>query len=77
VCDVLFVGWRRQSPTADYLHGEIRSAENPPRPYPRQVEIAIVRYEEATNGVLVTTQDGTTHHGHILVGADGIHSRLR
>ncbi|KAL4772853.1 hypothetical protein BDW60DRAFT_216088 [Aspergillus nidulans var. acristatus] len=42
-----------------------------------QVEIAIVRYEEATNGVLVTTQDGTTHHGHILVGADGIHSRLR
>ncbi|KAL4758219.1 FAD-dependent oxidoreductase [Aspergillus foveolatus] len=37
----------------------------------------IVGYEETTDGVLVTTQDSTTHHGHILVGADGIHSRMR
>ncbi|KAL4812982.1 hypothetical protein BDW67DRAFT_188103 [Aspergillus spinulosporus] len=37
----------------------------------------VVGYKETTDGVLVATQDGTTHHGHILVGADGIHSRVR
>ncbi|KAL3440368.1 hypothetical protein BJX65DRAFT_290643 [Aspergillus insuetus] len=37
----------------------------------------IVGYEETEDGVMVTTQDGTTHHGSILVGADGVHSRVR
>lgn len=37
----------------------------------------VVDYAETKDGVTVTTQDGQTHHGHILVGADGIHSRVR
>lgn len=37
----------------------------------------VVAYEETDDGVTVTTQDGKTHRGHILVGADGIHSRVR
>jgi 2-polyprenyl-6-methoxyphenol hydroxylase-like FAD-dependent oxidoreductase len=37
----------------------------------------IVGYEETEEGVIVTTQDGTTHQGSILVGADGVHSRVR
>ncbi|KAF9892640.1 hypothetical protein FE257_001042 [Aspergillus nanangensis] len=38
---------------------------------------AITSYEETDEGVVITTQDGLTHHGHILIGADGIHSRVR
>ncbi|KAL4742467.1 hypothetical protein BDV11DRAFT_211152 [Aspergillus similis] len=37
----------------------------------------VVAYEETDDGVIVTTQDGKTHRGHILVGADGIHSHVR
>ncbi|KAL4995974.1 hypothetical protein BDV10DRAFT_187579 [Aspergillus recurvatus] len=37
----------------------------------------IAGYEELTDGALVTTQNGTTHCGHILVGADGIRTRVR
>lgn len=29
------------------------------------------------NGVTVQCDDGTTHNGHILIGADGVHSRVR
>ncbi|KAL3478169.1 hypothetical protein BJX99DRAFT_245688 [Aspergillus californicus] len=38
---------------------------------------AIVGYEDIENGVVVTTADGQTHHGHILVGADGVHSTVK
>lgn len=38
---------------------------------------AVVSYEETADGVIVTTGDGKTHHGHILVGADGVHSRVK
>ncbi|KAJ5680157.1 hypothetical protein N7455_008755 [Penicillium solitum] len=38
---------------------------------------AVVGYEETPQGVIVTTEDGEQHHGHILVGADGIHSNVR
>ena len=31
----------------------------------------------ATNGVMVKTRDGETFTGDILIGADGIHSRVR
>ncbi|KAL4940542.1 hypothetical protein BDV06DRAFT_196363 [Aspergillus oleicola] len=37
----------------------------------------VVEYEETVDGVTIMTQDGSSHQGHILVGADGIHSRVR
>ncbi|KAL4953547.1 hypothetical protein BDW69DRAFT_200095 [Aspergillus filifer] len=37
----------------------------------------VVDYEETTEGVTVITQDGQSHRGDILVGADGIHSQVR
>lgn len=39
--------------------------------------IAVESYEETSDGILVTTSDGNSHSGSILVGADGIHSRVR
>ncbi|KAJ5557524.1 hypothetical protein N7494_001439 [Penicillium frequentans] len=38
---------------------------------------AVVGYEENAQGVILTTEDGDHHHGHILIGADGIHSKVR
>ncbi|KGO78275.1 Monooxygenase, FAD-binding [Penicillium italicum] len=38
---------------------------------------AVVEYEETAQGITVTTEDGEQHHGHILIGADGIHSKVR
>ncbi|KAJ5689708.1 hypothetical protein N7462_004100 [Penicillium macrosclerotiorum] len=38
---------------------------------------AVVAYEETPEGVIVTTEDGEKHQGHILIGADGIHSKVR
>lgn len=38
---------------------------------------AVVSYEEADDGVVVTTNDGCSFRGDVLVGADGIHSRVR
>ncbi|KAF2259027.1 monooxygenase FAD-binding protein-like protein [Lojkania enalia] len=36
-----------------------------------------VRYEEDASGVTAYFQDGSQFHGDIIVGADGIHSRVR
>ncbi|KAJ5359754.1 uncharacterized protein N7496_012167 [Penicillium cataractarum] len=38
---------------------------------------SVANYDETAEGVIVTTEDGTKHHGHILIGADGIHSKVR
>ncbi|KAE8151336.1 hypothetical protein BDV25DRAFT_152791 [Aspergillus avenaceus] len=38
---------------------------------------AISSYDELEDGVVVTTQDGLSHYGSILIGADGVHSRVR
>ncbi|KAJ5096787.1 hypothetical protein N7456_007508 [Penicillium angulare] len=40
-------------------------------------QTAVIGYEENSQGVIVTTDDGKEHHGHMLIGADGIHSRVR
>ncbi|KAJ5971292.1 uncharacterized protein N7479_001210 [Penicillium vulpinum] len=40
-------------------------------------QTAIASYEETEHGIIVTTEDGEEHHGHILIGADGIHSKVR
>ncbi|PSL00933.1 2-polyprenyl-6-methoxyphenol hydroxylase-like FAD-dependent oxidoreductase [Murinocardiopsis flavida] len=37
----------------------------------------MVGYTETENGVTVEFDDGTTDHGDVLIGADGIHSRTR
>jgi salicylate hydroxylase len=37
----------------------------------------VTRFEEATESVTVTTADGRTFRGAVLIGADGIHSRTR
>ncbi|KAL4883399.1 hypothetical protein BJY04DRAFT_216223 [Aspergillus karnatakaensis] len=41
------------------------------------VSNGVVDYEETDTRITITTQDGRKHSGHILVGADGIHSRVR
>ncbi|KAJ5934271.1 hypothetical protein N7466_003818 [Penicillium verhagenii] len=40
-------------------------------------QTAVIGYEETADGVIVTTEDGEQHSGHILIGADGIHSKVR
>jgi 2-polyprenyl-6-methoxyphenol hydroxylase-like FAD-dependent oxidoreductase len=40
-------------------------------------QTAAVGYEETADGVILTTEDGEQHRGHILIGADGIHSEIR
>jgi len=40
-------------------------------------QTAVVGYEETAEGVIIATDDGEQHHGHILIGADGIHSKVR
>ncbi|KAL4928079.1 FAD-dependent oxidoreductase [Aspergillus undulatus] len=53
------------------LHSNIRDKSK------LHADNGIVEYEETANGVVVTSQDGNSHQAHILVGADGIHSRVR
>lgn len=38
---------------------------------------AVVSYAQEANRVSVQASDGLTYHGDILIGADGIHSRVR
>ncbi|KAJ5118781.1 hypothetical protein N7526_010418 [Penicillium atrosanguineum] len=40
-------------------------------------QTAVVEYEETAEGIILTTENGARHHGHILIGADGIHSKVR
>lgn len=37
----------------------------------------VTKVEQTAEGVLVTTDDGSTFHGELLVGADGVHSMVR
>jgi len=37
----------------------------------------VVSYENTASGVKVTLDDGTVHHGDVLIGADGIRSKVR
>lgn len=37
----------------------------------------VVHVETNSAGVAVTTEDGSTHTGDILVGGDGVHSKVR
>ncbi|KAL2851041.1 monooxygenase [Aspergillus pseudoustus] len=38
---------------------------------------AVVEIQQTEEGVFVVTQDGTTYSGSLVVGADGVHSRVR
>ncbi|KAJ5668175.1 uncharacterized protein N7477_006745 [Penicillium maclennaniae] len=40
-------------------------------------QTAVAEYEETAEGIVLTTETGAQHHGHILIGADGIHSKVR
>jgi salicylate hydroxylase len=42
-----------------------------------QLDSQVVRYEETTTGVTIFLQNGTTASGDLLVGADGVKSRVR
>lgn len=39
-------------------------------------QTAVVSYEEDENGIAVTTSNGETYRGSILVGTDGVHSTV-
>ena len=53
------------------LHGHVKDKLK------LHAQTAVIGYEESSEGVVVTTEDGKQHHGHMLIGADGIHSRVR
>ncbi|KAJ5728386.1 hypothetical protein N7493_004716 [Penicillium malachiteum] len=40
-------------------------------------QTAVVGYEETADCVTITTENGEQHQGSILIGADGIHSKVR
>jgi salicylate hydroxylase len=42
-----------------------------------RLNVRIDRYEQTTDGVVIVAQDGSVLHGAALVGADGLHSRIR
>lgn len=37
----------------------------------------VIRVEQSTKSIIVHTQDGDSFEGHVLVGADGVHSTVR
>ncbi|KAJ5476081.1 hypothetical protein N7475_001810 [Penicillium sp. IBT 31633x] len=55
----------------EVLHSHVRDKSK------LHAQTAVVGYEETAQGVIVTTEDGEQHKGHILIGADGIHSKVR
>ncbi|KKK11808.1 hypothetical protein ARAM_002655 [Aspergillus rambellii] len=60
-----------RSKALEILHSHIKDKSK------LHARTAIVEYEDIPNGVLITTQDGKKHQGHMLIGADGIHSKVR
>lgn len=55
----------------DILHDHVRDKSK------LHASNGVTKYDEMADGIIVTTQDGETHRGDILIGADGIHSRVR
>lgn len=37
----------------------------------------VLAYHDTEDGVTVTVAGGASHHGHVLIGADGTHSQVR
>ncbi|KAJ5817131.1 hypothetical protein N7447_009364 [Penicillium robsamsonii] len=55
----------------EVLHNHVRDKSK------LHARTAVVGYEETAQGVTVTAENGEQYHGHILIGADGIHSKVR
>ncbi|KAJ5371886.1 hypothetical protein N7517_003892 [Penicillium concentricum] len=53
------------------LHSHVRDKSK------LHAQTAVVGYEETAHGVTVTAENGEQYHGHMLIGADGIHSKVR
>ncbi|KAL2793257.1 hypothetical protein BJX66DRAFT_339010 [Aspergillus keveii] len=51
--------------------------ENSPDKTKIHVSKAVVEIQQTDAGISVTTQDGTIYTGSLVVGADGVHSRVR
>ncbi|GIK04356.1 hypothetical protein Aspvir_008437 [Aspergillus viridinutans] len=49
--------------------------------FPRRSDIhvgkTVIRVDQGDDGVMVYTKDGSTYHGDLVVGADGVHSCVR
>lgn len=39
--------------------------------------VSVEKNHDGTDGMIVRTHDGAIYHGDLVVGADGVHSRVR